>query len=397
MLVDILGSRVLRHVTEFKNFPYKVNNFIIDQSILTLTSEPIPTSMKDINTTELTDITIAHRDLNKGQWEKFEQSHSSVLIIDLLGELRSISEYNNSYYNTDSLKYININSGKKLSRIKQFRLLQEYIDDSFIEVLNRYEKVIIVKFVEDNSEESDFINGIFDMFEERIENKLLLEYIVDKNVNKFRAPIEFYHEINMDIKRFESDSYENQLLFNELLIDNELKVYINYIGDREYIYELFKNGKPFKKSKPTNSRFFKFQLKESAKYRIRVNLVDESIKPRLSKTYEYYKQSSTDKTITFVEMPDKNNLWLLDVLIDTSEINGIVGNLFKYKDGYQDIPVYDYSEVTHDFIPASKLLSIALEKIADMDHITFTRFLKNNEDSNNPLLVEFLTFLRAKR
>src|SRR5699024_11620355 len=68
------------NITEFKNFPYRVNNFIIDQSILTLTSVPIPTSMKDINTTELTDITIAHRDLNKGQWEKFENSNSSVLI-----------------------------------------------------------------------------------------------------------------------------------------------------------------------------------------------------------------------------------------------------------------------------------------------------------------------------
>lgn len=397
MLVDIIGSRVLRHVTEFKNFPYKVNNFIIDQSILTLTSEPIPTSMKDINTTELTDITIAHRDLNKGQWEKFEKSNSTILILDLLGELRSVSEYNKSFYNTESLGYININTGKKLSRIEQFRMLQEYIDESFINVLNQYEKVIFVKFIEDNSEESDFITGIFNMFEEKVENKLLLEYVVDKNIDKFHAPIEFYHEINMDIKRFESDSYENQLLFNELLIDNELSVYMNYIGDREYIYELFKNGKPFKKSKPTRSRFFKFKLKETAKYRIRVNLVDNSIKPRLSKTYEFRTESHSNKANRFIEMPDKNNLWLLDVLIDTTELEGIVGNPFKYRDGYQGIPVYDYSEVRHEIIPASKLLSMALEKIADMDHITFTKFLKNNENSSNQLLIEFLTYLRSKR
>ncbi|HJE20204.1 MAG TPA: DUF6270 domain-containing protein [Aliicoccus persicus] len=397
MLVDIIGSRVLRHVTEFKNFPYKVNNFIIDQSILTLTSEPIPTSMKDINTTELTDITIAHRDLNKGQWEKFKKSNSSVLIIDLLGELRSISEYKQSYYNTDSLEYININSGKKLSRVEQFRLLQKYIDDSFIDVLNQYEKVIIVKFIEDNSEESDFIAGIFDMFEEKVENKLLLEYIVGKDIDKFDAPIEFYHEINMDIKRFESDSYESQLLFNELLLDNELSVYMNFIGDREYIYELYKNGKSFKKSKPTRSRFFKFQLKEPAKYRIRVNLVDNSIQPRLSKTYEFTTDSHSNKASQFIEMPDKNNLWLLDVLIDTTNIEGIIGNPFKYGEGYQGIPVYDPSEVKQDFLPASKLLSTALKKISEMDHITFTRFLKNNEDSNNTLLIDFLTYLRSKR
>src|SRR5699024_12129296 len=70
------------------------------------------------------------------------------------------------------------------------------------------------------------------------------------------------------------------------LNDNILSVYINHVEEREYIYELYKDGKTYKSSEPTTERYFAFQLDEPAKYRIRVNLTNEEVNPRFSRSEE---------------------------------------------------------------------------------------------------------------
>jgi hypothetical protein len=56
------------------------------------------------------------------------------------------------------------------------------------------------------------------------------------------APIEIYEGLVQQLRKFNSDNYENQLLFDEKLEDNILSVYMNYIEPRYYVYELYKDG-----------------------------------------------------------------------------------------------------------------------------------------------------------
>ena len=48
MKIDIIGSQFASRLTEFRSFPYDVNNFAAGQSFLSLLSKPYPVEMKDI-------------------------------------------------------------------------------------------------------------------------------------------------------------------------------------------------------------------------------------------------------------------------------------------------------------------------------------------------------------
>lgn len=396
MLIDIIGSKVFRKVTEFKNFPFYINNFAINQSFLTLTSDPIPTSMKDIDTTDLTDITIAYRDLNKGQWEQFLESKSEVLMIDLLSELRAVATYNDSYYSVDTLKYLGNIKYKKLSRIEHFRKFIELFDDAFLNLINRYEKVFLIKIEPNDDDEKEFLEGIYNILEPKIDNKLLINIPSDNIDNIYDAPLEFYHEINVALKKYVSDGYENQLLFDEQLIDNNLSVFMNYLGDREYIFDLLKDGQTIQSSKSTKNRFHSFKLSTPGKYRMRVNLVDESIKPRLSKTYIYNPHKDI-KQFKYIELPNHDNMWMIDVITNQTDVEGYIGSPYSFPFGYNDLPVYDASEINAPYLQSQQLLSLTLQIVKEMDHISFTQFINSFEKEENRDLLDFINYLRTKR
>ena len=130
MKIDIIGSKFTRKLTEFKNFRFEVNNIVEGQSILSLLSDPYETTMKEINTTDLNDITVAYRDLNKLLYSNLKNSDSEILLIELLSELNSISEFNHSYYNTSSLELLSEEiEYETLTNIEKFRALQRNINE----------------------------------------------------------------------------------------------------------------------------------------------------------------------------------------------------------------------------------------------------------------------------
>lgn len=396
MLIDIIGSRVLRKVTEFKNFPFYINNFAINQSFLTLTSDPIPTSMKDIDTTDLTEITIAYRDLNKGQWEKFLESKSEVLMIDLIGELRTVAAYNNSYYNADTLKYLGNVKYKKLNRIEHFRKLIDLFDEEFFDLINRYDKVFLIKIEPNDGAEKSFLEGIYRVLEPKIDNKLLINISSENIDNIYDAPLEFYHDINVALKKYVSDGYENQLLFDEQLKGNNLSVFINYLEKREYIFDLLKDGQTVQSSPKTTNRYYNFKLNSPGKYRIRVNLVDESIQPRLSKTYIFNPHSDA-KQFKYIELPDNDNMWMIDVITNQSNVEGYIGSPYSYPFGYNGLPVYDETEINTSYLKSDQLLSLTLQLVKEMDHISFTQFINSIDKDENQDLLDFVNYLRTKR
>src|SRR5699024_928416 len=190
MKIDIIGSKFTRKLTEFKNFRFEVNNIVEGQSILSLLSDPYETTMKDINTTDLNDITVAYRDLNKLLYSKLKDSDSKILIIELLIELNDISEFNHSFYNTSSLEllYENVESNS-LSNIEKVRALQRRIDE-FLKLMNRYEKVIFIKILPKKKEQKDFIEGLYKILEGNIEQKLILTVDNESLDENIQATIE---------------------------------------------------------------------------------------------------------------------------------------------------------------------------------------------------------------
>ena len=86
MKIDIIGSQFASRLTEFRSFPYDVNNFAAGQSFLSLLSKPYPVEMKDINTSDIVEISTAHRDLNKANLAKLQESRAEILMIDVLSE-----------------------------------------------------------------------------------------------------------------------------------------------------------------------------------------------------------------------------------------------------------------------------------------------------------------------
>src|SRR5699024_2550002 len=83
-----------------------------------------------INTSDIVEISTAHRDLNKANLAKLEESNSEVLMIDLLSELNDIVEYEGSYFNRRSFELIDDDiSYHEVRKIDQFRALIDRMDD----------------------------------------------------------------------------------------------------------------------------------------------------------------------------------------------------------------------------------------------------------------------------
>ncbi|SDL08769.1 DUF6270 domain-containing protein [Lacicoccus qingdaonensis] len=401
MKIDIIGSKFTRKLTEFKNFRFEVNNIVEGQSILSLLSDPYEVTMKDINTTDLNDITVAYRDLNKLLYSNLKNSDSEILLIELLSELNSISEFRHSYYNTSSLELLNEEiEYETLSNIEKFRALQRYIDE-FLRLIKQYDKVIFIKILPKEQEQKDFIEGLYKTLEDNVEQKLILTVDNDDLDENLEAPLEFYNKVNDDLRKFSSDNYYNQLLFDESLVENKLSVYINHVEEREYIYELYKNGKPFKSSDPTTNRYFEFQLDEPAKYRIRVNLTSEEVNPRFSQTYEFNPDniiSSLKSDSEYVEIPSSENRWMLNAILQKYEFQGLIGNAYLYPNGYSNYKVFLPEEINGQYIKKEDLFNSALNIISEMTEEEFEYFKTNNDDliRGNPLMLEFLNYLQMK-
>src|SRR5699024_5838685 len=310
-------------------------------------------------------------------------------------------EFEHSFYNTSSLELINDDlNHKNLSTIDKFRALQRKMDE-FIRLLNQYEKVIFLKFLPKKNEEKDFIEGLYHMLESKVEHKLTLSIDTHYFDEKNDIPLEVYNKVNDDLRKFSSDNYHNQLLFDESLEDNKLSVYINYVEEREYVYELYKNGKPYKKADPTTSRFQEFSLTEPGKYRIRVNLPNEEIKPRFTQTYVFQPVEQSALALEeykYIELPSKNNLWMLDIILQQQNIFGLIGNAFLYPNGYSGYIVYMEEEITDKYIHKEELFNIAIDILSTMDEENFEEFTKQNKDLklNQPIIYEFITSLHNK-
>ena len=398
MKIDIIGSKFASRLTEFRSFPYDVNIFVSGQSYLSLLSKPYPVSMKDINTSDIVEISTAHRDLNKANLGKLQESRAEVLMIDLLSELNELVKYNGSYFNKKSFALITEEiEYEDLRKIDQFKALKQHLN-KIIELTSFYKQVILLK-VAPNNEHDDFINGIYELLYEHIENKLVISTDNSNIKDIFSAPIETYDTIVQQLRKFNSDNYENQLLFDEKLDDDILSIYMNYIEPRHYVYELYKDGKPFKKSHPTDSRYCQFKLDEPAKYRVRITPDTENVKPRFSQTYVYShgNTNSNNSLPEYVEMPQKKNEWMLELLIEQIKITGIVGNPYKYPEGYNGINVYQKDEMTSPFIQEQDLLEISLsllENLTKEELLEFTEQHKQSLRQSPSGIKNYINFLK---
>lgn len=403
MKMDIIGSKFSRKLTEFKNFKYEVNNIVEGQSFLSLLSSPYETTMKELNTTDLSDITVAYRDLNKLLYPELLKSKSETLMIDLLSELNEIVEYDNAFYNATSLELLDVTlTINKLANIQKFRAIYAHLD-KIIDLINQYDKVIFLKILPKEEDSRLFIEGLYKLLENKIEQKLTLAVDHNELDIDLNAPIEVYDQVNQELKKLSSDNYYNQLLFDEKLEDNVLSVYINHIERREYIYELYKDGKPLEKSNPTTSRYYEYKLTETGKYRIRVNLTDESVNPRFSLTYSYNNLEHSSKINLedkkFIEIPNQKNLWMLDFLLDRGNYSGLIGNAYKHPEGYRGLPVYLKEEMKTQYIKKESLLSLCIETVSKMSKESLEEFFtKYQKDilEYNPFLFEFLKFLNTQ-
>ncbi|WP_020006179.1 DUF6270 domain-containing protein [Salinicoccus albus] len=375
MTIDIIGSPLTQKLTQFKNFPFKVGNFISGQSMLSLVSEPYNADMADLDTEQLDSISTAYRDLNKTFYHILKDSNSDVLILDILSELNEVSMLEENFYNKSSLELLKSHPAFiNLSQIQKFRLFQKHLD-AIVGLLDKYEKIIILKPGIQKGSESEFLNALYALIQNRLSNHLVLSVPrPPEGKTYFKAPVEYYDGINSDLKKFTSDNYHNQLLFEEKLEDDKLTLFINHIEEREYIYELYKDGSPYKSTQPTTSRFCQFKLTDEGKYRVRVHLTDASIKPRFSQTYIYSPiTENEDGGVRHVEMPRHSDQWMLDYVLEQTDIESIVGNPFKYPNGYKDMPVVLPEEIETDNI---------LYKDQIFDHIVHDVMSKNANSEN---------------
>lgn len=400
MKVDIIGSPMIKKITEFKKFPYKINNFISGQSLLSLISTPFPVDMVDLDTDDLHIISTAYRDFNKSQFDAFRKSESEILILDLLSELNPVCQFNQGYFNQSSMELLkDVPDYTNLSHIEKFHALQDNQQKIF-SFLSKYQKIIIIKPDTLGDIESDFLNALYGMIQDEFKNHLVLTLPEPpKGKNYFNAPIEYFDSINFNLKKFTSDNYYNQMLFDETLDNDEISVFINHIEPREYIYELYKDGQSVQVSDPTTSRFYKFILSEKGKYRIRVNLTDESVNPRFSDTYKFTPDSSRDSNqISYVEMPSTSDLWMLNYVLEHQKIKGIIGNPFKFPAGYKDTPVIQADGIKENSILRKtelfeyifyRIIDKHSYKNTDLNKVdykktflqTMERFLSNKEES----------------
>lgn len=380
MNIDIIGSKFSARLTEFRSFPYSVKNFVSGTSFLSLFSKPYPKSMKEINTSDIVEISTAHRDLNKANLAKLEESNSEVLMIDLLSELNDIVEYEGSYFNRRSFELIDDDiSYHEVRKIDQFRALIDRMDDILV-LAHQYKQVILIDVLPQNEYDS-FILGIYDLLYNNIDNKLVISSGNEAVKDILDAPLEIYDAVNQQLRKINSDNYENQLLFDEKLEGNVLSVFMNYIEERYYIYELYKDGRPFKKSHRTDSRYCQFLLDEAGKYRIRVTAEVDGIKPRFSDTYIYKNvNDESDEDFQYVEMPKKENLWMLRLVLQNSDFKGIIGNPFKYPDGFNGLEIYLKDEIQEDYLKKESLLENALNILYQMEPSQRQEFIKAHQE-----------------
>lgn len=401
MDIDIIGSSLANRLTEFRNFPYNINVAVTGQSFLSLLTKPYPVDMKHINTTDITEISTAHRDLNKTHYEALKSSHAEVLMIDLLSELSDLVVYDNSYFNARSFDLIDDHIDyTPVSKIEQFRQLKNHLDH-IINVTKHYEQVILIDALPNNSHD-DFIQGLFDLLVDKIENKLILTVKNDSVADIFNAPLEVYDQIIIQLRKFNSDNYDNQLLFDEKLENDTISVYMNYLGQRDYLYELYKDGQAFKKSHQTSSRYSQFKLTEPGKYRIRVTAVDTDVNPRFSETYNYTGMTPSLESLNFdyIEMPDSQKEWMLKLIIQAVDIKGIVGNPYKYIDGYDNYPVYSKEEIEAPYIKTDQLFDIVTTIVSEINRLELDNFLEANKLSlqkATPAMRQYIEYLQTQK
>jgi len=368
--IDILGSKFTNKLKTFKNFPYSVSNSIEGQSVISLFSAPIPTDMSEIDTTELDDITFAYRDLNKTHAEKFRNSESPFLLVDLYSELDDVCEIDGSFFSPESVKFLkNNNRYRKLSRIEKFRAFQENFD-KLSGLISEYDKVILVMRRGENRNTQEYLDALYKMISNSANN--LLKVIVEKEwpeIDDRDMPLEIYNDINLQIKKFRAKDYDDQFLFAESLENDTLSIFLNHIEKRYYIYELYKNGSPVKETEPTTDRMVSFKLTDKGNYRVRVNLVDESISPRFSRTYEFEGHKDKDAvSYDFLEIDENIGLWKLSLVDEAYDIKGYVGNPYTHPNGLNNYPVYHTSEVPPaKVISASKINQIIFESLYARD------------------------------
>ena len=397
MKIDIIGSTFASRLTEFRNFPYDVNIFVSGQSFLSLLSKPYPVAMKDINTSDIVEISTAHRDLNKANLSKLQESRSEVLMIDLLSELNPLVKYNGSYFNKESFELIDEKiEYEDLRKIDQFKALKKHLD-KIIELTSFYDQVILLNVTPGN-EHDDFINGMYELLYNSIDNKLVISADSSSIKDIFNAPIEAYDGIVQQLRKFNSDNYENQLLFDEKLENDILSVYMNYIEPRHYVYELYKDGRPYKKSHNTDSRYCQFKLSEDGKYRIRVTPDTDSVKPRFSQTYIYNtsKISNKDTMPDYAEIPAKKDEWMLLLLMNRMNIKGLIGNPYKYTEGYMGIDVYQPEEIAAPFIKHQDLTETSLALLEEMSQEELTDFTNEHGQvisQASPAMQKYISFL----
>lgn len=397
MKIDIIGSRFSSRLTEFRSFPYDINIFVSGQSFLSLLSKPYPVSMKDINTSDITEISTAHRDLNKANLVNLQESRAEVLMIDLLSELTTLVKYDGSYFNKQSFELLDTDVNYvNVRKIDQFKALKQHIN-KIIELTGFYKQVILIDVLP-NNEHDDFIAGIYEMLYNNIEHKLVLSAHNKDVKDILSAPLEVYDGIVQQLRKFNSDNYENQLLFDEKLEGDTLSVYMNYIEERYYVYELYKDGKPYKKSHRTDSRYCQFKLDQSGKYRIRVSPDADNIKPRFSETY-VYTPGVTDKgtAVRYIEIPARNNEWMLSLLLEQMDIEGLVGNPYKYPEGFKGLNVYQKEEVKAPYIKHENLPEISLALLEDMSKEELSAFVDEHKltiSQASPAMQNYINFLQ---
>lgn len=398
MKIDIIGSRFTGRLTEFRSFPYDVNIFVSGQSFLSLLSKPYPVSMKDINTSDIAEISTAHRDLNKANLVNLQESRAEVLMIDLLSELNTLVKYDGSYFNKQSFELLDTAVNyQTVRKIEQFKALKQHIS-KIIELTAYYKQVILIDVLP-NNEHDDFIAGIYEMLYSSIENKLVLSAANESVGDMLNAPIELYDGIVQQLRKFNSDNYENQLLFDEKLEGNILSVYMNYIEERYYVYELYKDGRPYKKSHRTDSRYCQFKLDQTGKYRIRVTPDIENVKARFSQTYVYKSDiaSAGGSAAEYAEMPGSKNEWMLSLILDRMTIKGIVGNPYKYPEGFKGMDVYQKEEMKAPYIKRENLPEISLSLLEDMSKEELSAFVNEHKETiklASPAMQKYINFLQ---
>src|SRR5699024_2143402 len=212
----------------FKNFPYTIVNVIEGQSVISLFSSPIHTDMSELSTTELDEITFAYRDLNKTHAEKFRNSESTFLLLDLYSELDDICEIDGSYFSPESVKFLDNRNGYwKLAKIEKFRAFQKTFE-KLSSLISKYEKVILVLRKGEKHDNQEYLDALYEMIMEKADNLLLVTVSKDRpDIDDRDLPLEVYNDINLQIKKFRAKDYDEQFLFSEGLENDNLSVFVN--------------------------------------------------------------------------------------------------------------------------------------------------------------------------